>query len=74
MGLEMPWISSIAAILFFLTILFAALTSSISLIEVGVAYLTEERRFKRGWACALLFAVTGALGGLCSLPSARLRT
>ena len=67
MGLEMPWISSIAAILFFMTILFAALTSSISLIEVGVAYLTEERGFKRGWACAFLFAVTGTLGGLCSL-------
>ena len=45
MGLQMPWISSLAAILFFLTILFAALTSSISLIEVGVAYLTEERGF-----------------------------
>ena len=67
MGLEMPWISSIAAILFFLTILFAALTSSVSLIEVGVAYLTEERGFKRGWACVLLFVVTGALGVLCSL-------
>ncbi len=67
MGLQMPWLSSLAAILFFLTILFAALTSSISLIEVGVAYLTEERGFKRGWACVLLFVVTGALGGLCSL-------
>ena len=67
MGLQMPWISSIAAILFFLTILFAALTSSISLIEVGVAYLTEERGFKRGWACVFLFVVTGVLGGLCSL-------
>ena len=67
MGLQMPWISSLAAILFFLTILFAALTSSISLIEVGVAYLTEERGFKRGWACVFLFVITGALGGLCSL-------
>ena len=67
MGLQMPWISSIAAILFFLTILFAALTSSISLIEVGVAYLTEERGFKRGWACVFLFVITGVLGGLCSL-------
>ena len=67
MGLEAPIISSIAAILFFLTIVFAALTSSVSLIEVGVAYLTEERGFKRGWACLLLFAVTGALGVLCSL-------
>ena len=67
MGLQLPWLSSIAAILFFVTILFAALTSSISLIEVGVAYLTEERGFKRGWACVFLFVVTGALGGLCSL-------
>jgi len=67
MGLEMPWISSIAAILFFLTILFAALTSSVSLIEVGVAYLTEERGMKRGWACLLLFFLTGAVGALCSL-------
>lgn len=67
MGLQMPWISSIAAILFFVTILFAALTSSISLIEVGVAYLTEERGYKRGWACLFLFVVTGVLGGLCSL-------
>lgn len=67
MGLEMPWISSAVAILFFLTILFAALTSSVSLIEVGVAYLTEERGFKRVWACVLLFLITGAFGGVCSL-------
>ena len=67
MGLEAPILSSIAAILFFVTILFAALTSSVSLIEVGVAYLTEERGFKRGWACVFLFVVTGALGVLCSL-------
>ena len=67
MGLEMPWISSIVAILFFLTVLFAALTSSVSLIEVGVAYLVEERGFKRGWACVLLFFLTGAFGGVCSL-------
>ena len=67
MGLEAPILSSIAAILFFVTILFAALTSSVSLIEVGVAYLTEERGFRRGWACVFLFVVTGALGVLCSL-------
>ena len=34
MGQQMPVLSSLAAILFFLTILFAALTSSVSLIEV----------------------------------------
>ena len=67
MGLQMPWLSSIAAILFFVTILFAALTSSVSLIEVGVAYLTEEKGLKRGWACVLLFFLCGAVGVLCSL-------
>ena len=67
MGQTMPWLSSIAAILFFLTVLISALTSSVSLIEVGVAYLTEERGMKRGWACALLFVLTGVVGALCSL-------
>ena len=67
MGLQMPWLSSIAAILFFLTILFAALTSSVSLIEVGVAYLTEEKGMKRKWACVLLFFLCGIAGVLCSL-------
>ncbi len=67
MGLHMPVFSAIAAILFFLTVFIAALTSSISLIEVGVAYLTEEKGMKRGWACVLLFACCGVFGALCSL-------
>lgn len=67
MGQTMPWLSAVAAILFFLTVLFSALTSSVSLIEVGVAYLTEERGMKRGWACALLLVTTGVVGALCSL-------
>ena len=67
MGATMPWITSIAAILFFLTILFSALTSSVSLVEVGVAYLTEEKRMKRGWACFWIFLVTGIVGVFASL-------
>lgn len=62
-----PLMSAVAAVLFFLAILIAALTSSISLIEVGVAYLTEARGLKRGWACVLLFVVCGAFGVLCSV-------
>jgi NSS family neurotransmitter:Na+ symporter len=62
-----PILSAVAAILFFLAIFLAALTSSISLLEVGVAYLTEERGMKRGWACALLFVICGAFGAVCSL-------
>ena len=62
-----PIISAVASILFFLAISLAALTSSISLIEVGAAYFTENRGMKRGWACALLFVLCGAFGALCSL-------
>ena len=38
------------------------MTSSISLIEVGVAYLVEEKNFKRSTACLVIFAVTWLLG------------
>ncbi len=62
MGETLPWLSSIAAILFFLTILFAALTSSVSLLEVFVAYLVEERKMRRGSAVLLAFAVVWFLG------------
>lgn len=60
-------LSAIAAILFFITIFLAALTSSISLVEVGVAYLTEARGLSRKTSCLLLFVVCGAAGALCSL-------
>ena len=67
MGQQMPVVSSVAAILFFLTILFAALTSSVSLIEVGVAFLTETRRISRRKACVWLFLICGFFGALASL-------
>ena len=62
-----PIFSSIASILFFVAIFIAALTSSISLLEVGVAYCTEELGMRRGWACVVLFCLCGIFGGLCSL-------
>ena len=67
MGETMPVLSSGAAILFFVTILFAAMTSSVSLLEVGVSYLVEEKGMKRPAACAAVFGVTWAVGILCSL-------
>ena len=67
MGQQMPVLSSLAAILFFLTILFAALTSSVSLIEVGIAYLTETTGISRRKACLYLFLLCGAVGTLSSL-------
>ena len=67
MGQQMPVVSSVAAILFFLTILFAALTSSVSLIEVGVAFLTETSGISRRKACVWLFLICGFFGALASL-------
>ena len=67
MGETMPVLSSVAAILFFVTILFAAMTSSISLLEVGVSYLIEEKGLRRPAACAVVFAATWTVGVLCSL-------
>jgi NSS family neurotransmitter:Na+ symporter len=63
----MPVLSSIIAILFFLTILIAALTSSVSLMEVGVAYFVDEKKMKRSSASLLVFAVVWAAGAVCSL-------
>ena len=65
MGVELPLLSSVAAFLFFAALLIAALTSSISLAEVGVAYLVEERGLKRGWACLITFLVTWLVGVSC---------
>jgi NSS family neurotransmitter:Na+ symporter len=63
---QMP-AGGVVAILFFLALLVAALTSSISMLEVAVAYLVEEKNFSRVWACVLLFAVCWVVGALCSL-------
>lgn len=63
---HMP-LGGLVAILFFLTLVVAALTSSISLYEVGVAYLTEERKMSRSKAVTVLFIAIWVAGVLCSL-------
>ena len=55
------------AILFFLALLVAAVTSSISMLEVAVAYLVEEKKISRIWACVILFAICWVVGAVCSL-------
>ena len=63
---QMP-AGGVVAILFFLALLVAALTSSISMLEVAVAYLVEEKKMSRIWACVLLFVICWVVGALCSL-------
>lgn len=67
MGAEIPALSVIMAIVFFLAIVIAAMTSCISLVEVGVAWLIERFHMKRATAAKIIFVVTGSFGTLCSL-------
>jgi len=55
------------AILFFFALLLAALTSSISVLEVLVASCMEDFKIKRRTAVILVFFLIWALGCLCSL-------
>ena len=63
---QMP-AGGIIAIIFFLALLVAALTSSISMLEVAVAFLVEEKKFSRISACIVLFFLCWIVGALCSL-------
>lgn len=67
MGETLPVLSAIIAILFFLTIVVAAMTSLISLIEVGVAFLIEKFNLSRIKACVIVFTVCAVLGALCAI-------
>lgn len=63
---QMP-MGGVIAILFFLALLLAALTSSIAILEVIVAFCIEEFKMKRKVAVPLVFFVIWILGCLCSL-------
>lgn len=67
MGAEIPALSVGMSIVFFLAVVIAAMTSCISLVEVGVAWLIERFKMKRANAAKLIFLITGAFGTLCSL-------
>lgn len=57
------------ALIFFLLLVIAALTSSISLLEVVVAYFTEELNISRKKSTVIAIATVAVLGVLCSLSS-----
>ena len=63
---QMP-AGGVIAIVFFIALLVAALTSSISMLEVAVAYLVEEKGLKRVSASLIVFAGCWVVGVLCSL-------
>lgn len=63
---QMPG-GSIIAIAFFIILFIAAITSSISLLEVPVAYFKEEFNMSRGKSVTICFFFLFALGTLSSL-------
>lgn len=58
---------SIWAALFFFTLFIASLTSTISMCEIVVVFLCEEKKMKRRSACAVTIAVALVLGLLCAM-------
>lgn len=67
MGQTHPVISHVISILFFTTIVFAALTSSVSMLETSVSFLVDEKKMSRKTATLVLFLVCWGVGVLCSL-------
>jgi neurotransmitter:Na+ symporter, NSS family len=64
--LQMPG-GYIFSILFFILLTIAALTSSISILEVVVAYFTEELKIKRSISVIMASVLATILGIVCSL-------
>jgi len=64
--MQMPG-GHIFAVLFFILLTIAALTSAISILEVVVAYFTEELKIKRHVSTILATALITLLGIICSL-------
>ncbi|MBQ9386652.1 MAG: sodium-dependent transporter [Bacteroidaceae bacterium] len=63
---------SIIAILFFLSLLLAAVTSAISMLEVIVAYFIEEWHLSRNRAVSVSMIIIILLGCICSLSQGTL--
>lgn len=61
---RMGWV---VPVIFFLSILIAALTSSISMLEVVVAWLVDQKGMSRRNATILTFVCALALGSACAL-------
>ncbi|MCQ2333173.1 MAG: sodium-dependent transporter [Paludibacteraceae bacterium] len=67
---RMPF-GNVVSVLFFVLLLFAAITSSFSLLEAGAAFISEELKFRkkpigRVPALAILFVCVSALAVVCA--------
>ena len=65
----------VISVVFFVLLFLAAITSSVSLLEVIIAYLSEEMRITRSKAIvctACTVAATGSLSALSMMPGSKL--
>ena len=53
----------------FTAVLFAALTSSVSMLEAGVAFYIDQKKMSRGKATALVFGLCWVFGSLCCVST-----
>lgn len=60
-------IGTTAGILFFVLVLFAALTSAISLLETNVSTLSDELKISRPKSCLIMAVITLAIGSASSM-------
>ncbi len=63
---ELP-LGRVIAVIFFILVLFAAVTSSVSLVESIVAVLCEDGKMKRITACLIVFSAILILGSISSM-------
>jgi len=68
---QLPF-GNIIAVAFFFILLIAAVTSAISLLEVVVAYFTEELKMTRKVAVVVTFVIIGVFGTFSSLSQGAL--
>lgn len=69
---QLPF-GNVISIAFFFILMIAALTSAISLLEVVVAYFTEELKMTRKVAVAVTFVIIGVFGTFSSLSQGVLK-
>lgn len=62
-----PYLAYVFSLLFYLLLVMAALTSSISMLEMSVAYFHEELRFSRVKSALLVSTICMFFGIVCSL-------
>lgn len=67
-----PWLGHVISILFYVLLSLAALTSTISMHEIGTAFFSEELHTKRSYGAWLVTSVCCLIAVVCSLSQGML--